>query len=97
MKRASTTAASTPRGYAIDTSKYVPYATYSDVLTTDQMVALGKSLGVSYVSGFSILPIPARLCLPDTLPEPGFTLTNIQSGASWIFAEGGVAPGGCSS
>ena len=71
------------------------FRVYPDVLTTDQMVALGKSLGVNYVSGFSILPIPAQLCLPDTLPEPGFTLTNIQSGASWIFAEGGVAPAGC--
>ena len=71
------------------------FRVYPDVLTTDQMVALGKSLGVKYVSGFSILPIPAQLCLPDTLPEPGFTLTNIQSGASWIFAEGGVAPAGC--
>ena len=71
------------------------FRVYPDVLTTDQMVVLGKSLGVKYVSGFSILPIPAQLCLPDTLPEPGFTLTNIQSGASWIFAEGGVAPAGC--
>ena len=65
---------------------------YPDVLTTDQMVALGNSLGVKYVSEFAILPIPKQMCLPGIAPEPGFTVTNYDSGAYWTFAEGGVAP-----
>ena len=71
------------------------FRVYPDVLTTDQMVALGKSVGVNYVSEFSILPIPAQFCVAGTTPEPGFTLTNRVTGASWTFEEGGVAPSGC--
>ena len=69
------------------------FRVYPDVLTTDQMVALGNSLGVKYVPEFAILPIPKQMCLPGIRPEPGFTITNRQTGASWVFAEGGVASG----
>ena len=49
----------------------------------------------SAFGSLTILPIPNQLCLAATLPEPGFTLTNRDTGATWIFAEGGVAPAGC--
>ena len=41
----------------------------------------------------SILPIPDQLCLPGTDPEPGFTVTNRDTGAYWVFADGGIASG----
>ena len=41
----------------------------------------------------TILPIPNQLCLAATLPEPGFTVTNTETGASWDYGEGGVASG----
>ncbi len=64
---------------------------YASALSTDQMMALGESLGI--FSELKILPIPDQLCLPGIRPEPGFTITNRQTGASWVFAEGGVASG----
>ena len=70
------------------------FRVYPDVLTEMQMLTLANSLGVKYVSEFAILPIPRQHVLPGICPEPGFTLTNIQSGASWIFAEGGVSTNG---
>ena len=42
-----------------------------------------------------ILPIPKQICPQGATPEPGFTVTNWETGASWTFAEGGAAPGGC--
>ena len=66
---------------------------YASALSTEQMSALGNSLGVKYVSEFAILPIPKQMCLPGIAPEPGFTVTNYDSGAYWTFAEGGVASG----
>ena len=49
----------------------------------------------SLLSPWLILPIPDQVCLPGVTPEPGCTLTNVESGANWTFAEGGVAPAGC--
>ena len=49
----------------------------------------------SLFGGMAILPIPKQMCLPGIAPEPGFTVTNYDSGAYWTFAEGGVAPAGC--
>ena len=42
-----------------------------------------------------ILSIPKQFCVAGTTPEPGFTITNRETGASWTFEEGGVAPAGC--
>ena len=47
----------------------------------------------SLFGGMAILPIPKQMCLPGIAPEPGFTVTNYDSGAYWTFAEGGVASG----
>ena len=47
----------------------------------------------SLFGGVAILPIPKQMCLAGVTPEPGFTVTNYETGASWTFAEGGVAPG----
>ncbi|MBO4709613.1 MAG: hypothetical protein J5727_07540 [Kiritimatiellae bacterium] len=40
-----------------------------------------------------ILPIPTQRVLAGTNPEPGFTVTNVETGAFWTFAEGGVPSG----
>ena len=45
------------------------------------------------VGSLKILPIPAQYAMPGTNPEPGFTVTNTETGAFWVFAEGGVASG----
>ena len=47
------------------------------------------SLFVSY----AILPIPTQHVLSGVHPEPGFTVTNFETGACWVYAEGGVASG----
>ena len=47
----------------------------------------------SYFGELAILPIPKQICLPGAMPEPSFTVTNYETGASWVFAEGGVASG----
>ena len=47
------------------------------------------SLFVSY----AILPIPTQHVLSGAHPEPGFTVTNFETGACWVYAEGGVASG----
>jgi hypothetical protein len=44
---------------------------------------------------YKILPIPDQKYPSGATPEPGFTITNTETGASWTFAEGGAAPGGC--
>ena len=49
----------------------------------------------SLFSPWLVLPIPDQVCLPSVTPEPGCTLTNVESGANWTFAEGGTAPAGC--
>ena len=49
----------------------------------------------SVFGNLSILPIPNQVCLPGVEPEPGFTVSNRETGAYWVFAEGGVAPEGC--
>ena len=49
----------------------------------------------SAFGSLTILPIPTQLCLAGAEPEPGFTVTNRDTGATWVFAEGGVAPEGC--
>ena len=41
----------------------------------------------------AILPISTQHVLPGFRPEPGFTITNRQTGAIWVFGEGGVASG----
>ena len=64
---------------------------YASALTTDQMKTLGESLGV--ISSLEILPIPDQFCLRIDTPEPGFTVTNTETGASWDYGEGGVASG----
>ena len=64
---------------------------YASALTTDQMKALGSSLGV--LSPIKILPIPDQFCMRIETPEPGFTVTNMETGASWDYGEGGVASG----
>ena len=46
----------------------------------------------SLFGGVAILPIPKQMCLAGVTPEPGFTVTNYETGASWTFAEGGVSP-----
>ena len=65
---------------------------YPSALSTDQMKDLAYSLGLR-LSQFSILPIPTQYVLPGIHSEPGFTITNRETGASWVFAEGGVASG----
>ena len=64
---------------------------YASALTTDQMKTLGESLGV--ISSLEILPIPDQFCLRIDTPEPGFTVTNTETGASWDYGDGGVASG----
>ncbi|MBR2939613.1 MAG: hypothetical protein IKC15_07140, partial [Kiritimatiellae bacterium] len=64
---------------------------YASALTTDQMKALGESLGV--ISSLKILPIPDQFCMRIETPEPGFTVTNMETGAYWDYGEGGVASG----
>ena len=49
----------------------------------------------SLFSPWQILPIPNQYCLPNVMPAPGFTLTNVESGVNWTFAEGGVATNNC--
>ena len=49
----------------------------------------------SQFGGVAILPIPRQVYPPGVTPEPGFTVTNFDTGASWTFAQGGIAPGGC--
>ena len=44
---------------------------------------------------WTILPIPTQHARAGTHPEPGFTVTNKETGVTWTFAEGGVAPDGC--
>ena len=51
--------------------------------------------GHFYDDTLLILPIPKQICPQGATPEPGFTITNTETGASWTFAEGGAAPGGC--
>ena len=64
---------------------------YASALDTEQMKALGESIGV--ISPLSILQIPVQFCLRGETPEPGFTVTNTETGASWDYGEGGVASG----
>ena len=64
---------------------------YASALTTDQMKALGKSLGI--ISLLAILPIPDQFCMRIETPEPGFTVTNKENGAYWVYGEVGVASG----
>ena len=64
---------------------------YASALSTEQMSALGDSL----LPALMIRSIPTQFCVAGTTPEPGFTLTNRVTGASWTFEEGGVAPAGC--
>ena len=64
---------------------------YASALSTEQMIALGGSLGL--YSDLTILPIPTQYAFSGGHPEPGFTVTNAETGASWVFAEGGVASG----
>ncbi|MBO4708943.1 MAG: hypothetical protein J5727_04105, partial [Kiritimatiellae bacterium] len=47
----------------------------------------------SLFGGLAILQIPTQHVLPGIYPEAGFTVTNYETGASWVFAEGGVASG----
>ena len=49
----------------------------------------------SLFTNLKILPIPDQKYPSGATPEPGFTITNTETGASWTFAEGGAAPGGC--
>ena len=44
-----------------------------------------------YFSPLKILPIPAQHVQAGKHPEPGFTVTNRTTGASWVLAEGGVS------
>ena len=56
---------------------------YPDVLTTEQMIALGTSLGVKYMAPLTILPIPDQ-CRADGAPlRPEFVVTNQFEGQSW--------------
>ena len=64
---------------------------YASALNTDQMTALGQSLGI--ISPIKILPIPEQVCTIVDTPKPGFTVTNVETGAFWDFGEGGVASG----
>ncbi|MBR2938592.1 MAG: hypothetical protein IKC15_01880 [Kiritimatiellae bacterium] len=64
---------------------------YASALSTEQMSALGDSL----LPALMIRSIPTQHVFPGIRPEPGFTITNRQTGASWTFEEGGVAPAGC--
>ena len=71
---------------------------YGFVLAFAAMAAANVFAAGALPSGdtnLSILPIPDQLCRAGVEPEPGFTVTNRETGVYWVFAEGGVAPEGC--
>ena len=83
----------------------VPCVRESDSVAGLYDTVVGKFYGNASSSGGSfgyeerldgplkILPIPTQRVLAGTHPEPGFTVTNVETGASWAFADGGVPSG----